>query len=41
VRARVRARYLDTIDPWRHGQTYKLPAEFIVLTAVSANLCSP
>lgn len=34
VRARVRARYLDTIEPWRHGQTYKLPAEFIVLTAV-------
>jgi ubiquinone/menaquinone biosynthesis C-methylase UbiE len=35
VRARVRARYLDAIDSWRHGRIYKLPAEFVVVTAVA------
>ena len=36
VRARVRGRYLDAIDSWRHGRGYKLPAEFIVVAAVAA-----
>jgi ubiquinone/menaquinone biosynthesis C-methylase UbiE len=35
VRARVRARYLQAIDSWRHGQRYELPAEFVVAAAVA------
>jgi ubiquinone/menaquinone biosynthesis C-methylase UbiE len=30
VRARVRARYLDAIDPWRHGAGYRIPGEFVI-----------
>jgi hypothetical protein len=35
VRARVRARYLDAIAPWRHGRGYQVPGEFVVATAVA------
>jgi SAM-dependent methyltransferase len=35
VRARVRARYLDAIDLWRHGQGYRIPGEFVVAAAVA------
>jgi len=35
VRARVRARYLDAINPWRHGQGYRIPGEFVVAAAVA------
>ena len=35
VRARVRARYLESIKPWRIGQAYGLPAEFVVVGAAS------
>ena len=35
VRARVRARYLESIEPWRIGQAYGLPAEFVVVGAAS------
>jgi ubiquinone/menaquinone biosynthesis C-methylase UbiE len=30
VRARVRARYLDAIEPWRHGIGYRIPGEFVI-----------
>ena len=30
VRARVRARYLDAIEPWRRGRGYRIPGEFVV-----------
>jgi len=30
VRARVRARYLDAIDAWRHGHEYRIPGEFVI-----------
>jgi len=30
VRARVRARYLDAIDSWRHGRGYRIPGEFVI-----------
>jgi ubiquinone/menaquinone biosynthesis C-methylase UbiE len=30
ARARVRARYLDAIDPWRHGVGYRIPGEFVI-----------
>jgi ubiquinone/menaquinone biosynthesis C-methylase UbiE len=35
VRSRVRARYIDTIECWRHGLGYKIPGEFVVLSAVA------
>jgi ubiquinone/menaquinone biosynthesis C-methylase UbiE len=35
VRARARARYLEAIDPWRHGEGYRIPGEFIVAAAVA------
>ena len=31
VRARVRARYLEAIGAWRHGQAYRVPGEFVVV----------
>ena len=33
TRARVRARYLDAIAPWREGTDYRLPAEFVLVAA--------
>lgn len=35
VRTRVRARYLNAIEPWRHGQGYRIPAEFVIAAAVA------
>jgi hypothetical protein len=35
VRARVRARYSHAIDPWRHGQRYVVPAEFVIAAAIA------
>jgi SAM-dependent methyltransferase len=32
VRARVCHRYLGAIEPWRQGQRYAVPAEFVVVT---------
>jgi ubiquinone/menaquinone biosynthesis C-methylase UbiE len=33
TRRRVRARYLQAIRPWRVGQGYRMPGEFVVATA--------
>ena len=33
TRARVRARYLDAIAPWREGVAYRLPAQFVLVAA--------
>jgi ubiquinone/menaquinone biosynthesis C-methylase UbiE len=33
VRARVRNRYLDSIEPWRFGHGYRVPAEFVIVAA--------
>jgi ubiquinone/menaquinone biosynthesis C-methylase UbiE len=33
VRARVRARYLESLAPWRDGAGYRLPAEFVIVAA--------
>lgn len=33
ARARVRARYLDAIAPWRHRSGYRVPGEFVVVGA--------
>jgi ubiquinone/menaquinone biosynthesis C-methylase UbiE len=35
VRKRARARYLDAIGSWRHGQSYKIPGEFVIAAAVA------
>ena len=35
VRARVRRRYLDSIDPWRCGRGYTVPGEFVIVSAVA------
>ena len=37
VRERVRARYVEAIEPWRHGRGYRVPGEFVVVAA-SASL---
>ncbi len=35
VSARVRARYLNAIEPWRHGRGYRVPGTFVIATAVA------
>ncbi len=35
VRARVRRRYLDAIAPWRAGRGYRIPGEFVVVSAAN------
>jgi ubiquinone/menaquinone biosynthesis C-methylase UbiE len=35
VRARVRARYLNAIESWRHGHGYRIPGEFVIAAAVA------
>jgi len=35
VRARVRTRYVAAIEPWRHGERYRVPGEFVIVTAVA------
>jgi SAM-dependent methyltransferase len=37
IRARVRARYLNAIEPWRYGHGYRIPGEFVIATAVAPN----
>jgi ubiquinone/menaquinone biosynthesis C-methylase UbiE len=32
-RARVRARYLESIEPWRNGNGYMIPGEFVLVAA--------
>lgn len=34
VRARVRQQYLDSIEPWRRGDGYKVPGEFVIVSAI-------
>jgi len=33
VRARVRRQYVEAIEPWRDGRRYRVPGEFVVVTA--------
>ncbi len=35
---RVRSSYLDAIEAWRYGQGYRVPAEFLVHTAVASTV---
>ncbi|OUM02604.1 class I SAM-dependent methyltransferase [Variovorax sp. JS1663] len=34
VRARVQARYREAISDWRQGQGYRIPGEFVIISAV-------
>ena len=35
TRVRVRARYVEAIEPWRHNSGYRIPAEFVVVGAAA------
>ena len=35
VRTRLRVRYLEEIEPWRHGRGYRIPGEFVIVAAVA------
>jgi ubiquinone/menaquinone biosynthesis C-methylase UbiE len=35
VRARVRARYVQAIAPWRDGRGYRIPGEFVIVAAAA------
>ncbi len=35
ARARVRRRYLDSLEPWRDGDSFRIPGEFVVVSAIS------
>jgi ubiquinone/menaquinone biosynthesis C-methylase UbiE len=35
VRMRVRSRYVNSIEAWRHGLGYRIPGEFVVAAAVA------
>ncbi len=35
TRRRVRGQYLDAIEAWRHGRSYSIPGEFVVVTAAT------
>lgn len=35
VRARARACYLESIDPWRLGDGYRIPGEFVIAAGVA------
>src|SRR5258705_540485 len=34
TRARARARYLESIEPWRQGGQYRMPGEFVIVSGV-------
>jgi len=33
TRARVRDRYIESIEPWRAGEGFRIPGEFVVVKA--------
>jgi ubiquinone/menaquinone biosynthesis C-methylase UbiE len=35
TRARARASYLESIEPWRQGVEYRLPGEFVIVSGVA------
>lgn len=35
ARARVRGRYVEAIEAWRHDEGYRLPGEFVIVAAVA------
>ena len=41
VRARVRRRYLEAIDPWRAERGYRVPSEFVIVAAADRAFALP
>jgi ubiquinone/menaquinone biosynthesis C-methylase UbiE len=41
TRQRVRARYLQAIEPWRRGERYSIPADFVVAVALAPGPAVP
>lgn len=41
VRARARARYIEAIEPWRIGQAYRIPGEFVVVAGSAPCVHTP
>ena len=41
TQARVRANYLQAIKPWRVGEGYRMPGEFVVLSAAALQTSDP
>jgi hypothetical protein len=39
VRARVRQRYLESIEMWRNDSGYRIPGEFVIVAGVTKH-CS-
>ena len=35
VRARVRSRYLETLETWRQRERYSVPGEFVIVAATA------
>jgi ubiquinone/menaquinone biosynthesis C-methylase UbiE len=40
VRARARDRYLQSIDPWRHGDGYRISGEFVIAAAIAPGVAA-
>jgi len=38
VRGRVRARYVQSIEAWRHDEGYRLPGEFVIVAALAPSV---
>ncbi|MFT3808099.1 class I SAM-dependent methyltransferase [Arenimonas sp.] len=36
TRQRVRSKYLEAIQPWRDGEAYRIPGEFVIVSAEAA-----
>jgi hypothetical protein len=36
TRARVRDRYVASIEAWQHAQGYRIPGEFVMVAAVAS-----
>ena len=41
VRTRARGKYLESIKPWRFGQGYRVPGEFVVVAATHGASLNP
>ncbi len=41
TRARVCERYIEAISPWREGECFRLPGEFVIVTAMKSTEAEP
>ena len=40
IRSRVRARYVSSIEKWRHGNGFRIPGEFVIVAAAAPTYSS-